>query len=173
MDPKRPGEAAEFPQKAKKPRAIATSAAASAEKPAHQSDKEDFPASKASHSSLPDFADPTRNTAFKHLLSVSIDEHDPSIASSFLNAFVPDFQKNPIEELYEQLLALPVLARRSEKSTFMDFHVRTKSGDHIIIEMQVRRHVYFDERALFYAASVFSGQFSEKELEKPTWYIKD
>ncbi|HQS93480.1 MAG TPA: Rpn family recombination-promoting nuclease/putative transposase [Alphaproteobacteria bacterium] len=164
MDSKRPDESEERHQTLKKPRLMV---AVAAERSPGHSDKEDSPSLRIP---LPDFADPTRDTAFKHLLSVSLDGHDSSIASSFLNAFVPDFQKDPIEELYEQPLALPALARRSEKSTFMDFHVRTKSGAHIIIEMQVRRHVYFDERALFYAASVFSRQLSEKELEQPTWY---
>ena len=166
MESKRPGDATEFPQKAKKPKAMGT-AGAPLESSPRESDKEDSPPSRRP---LSDFADPTRDIAFKHLLSVSLDGHDPSIASSFLNAFVPDFKKDPILELYEQPLAVPALARRSEKLTFMDFHVRTQSGIHIIIEMQVRRHAYFDERALFYAASVFSRQISEKELEKPTWY---
>ncbi len=167
VPPKRDDDQEDFQPEAKRPKTMLAAVSPAAEQSPKKSDKEDSPSSRIS---LSDFADPTRDTAFKHLLSVSIDGHDPSIAISFLNAFVPDFQTDPIYELYEQPLALPALAHRSEKSTFMDFHVRTKSGVHIIIEMQVRRHVYFDERALFYAASVFSRQLSEKELEKQTWY---
>ncbi|OZA41407.1 MAG: hypothetical protein B7X84_08010, partial [Alphaproteobacteria bacterium 17-39-52] len=78
MDLKRPDESEERQQAIKKQRGMP--AAAAAERSPDHSDKEDSPSLRIS---LPDFADPTRDTAFKHLLSVSLDGHDPSIASSF------------------------------------------------------------------------------------------
>ncbi|MBT4879533.1 MAG: hypothetical protein HON43_00990 [Alphaproteobacteria bacterium] len=36
--------------------------------------------------------------------------------------------------------------------------------------MQVRRHIYFDERALFYAASTYSRQIDTKALNQSDWY---
>lgn len=107
-----------------------------------------------------EFADPTPDTSFEKLMSLS----DPQVALSFLNAFVPDFQQDPLLHLESQSLNLPSLPSIASKRVRMDFHARTKSGIHINIEMQVAREKYFDERAVFYAAGIFVEQIRESHV---------
>lgn len=117
-----------------------------------------------------EFAIATTNVAFKNMLSLSLNE-DKSVLQSFLNCFVPDFDTDPVDDVIEELpTALPALKKKGEKQTFMDMHVATRSGVHYIIEMQARRHERFDERALYYAASTYSRQLTEKDLNKNRWY---
>ncbi|MDR2371994.1 MAG: Rpn family recombination-promoting nuclease/putative transposase [Puniceicoccales bacterium] len=52
----------------------------------------------------------------------------------------------------------------------MDFHAKTQGRDSVIIEMQARRHIMFDERALYYAAYTYSHQLSEATSGRPDWY---
>lgn len=111
-----------------------------------------------------EFADPTPDSSFKKLMSLSGDKPDPQVALSFLNAFVPDFQEDPLVDLTDQPLNLPQLPAVASKRVWMDFHARTRSGIHINIEMQVAREKYFDERALFYAAGIFVGQIKEPHV---------
>lgn len=117
-----------------------------------------------------EFAIATTDVAFKNMLSLSLNE-DKSVLQSFLNCFVPDFDTDPVDDVIEELpTALPALKKKGEKQTFMDMHVATRSGVHYIIEMQARRHERFDERALYYAASTYSRQLTEKDLNKNRWY---
>ena len=117
------------------------------------------------------YAVATTDTAFKHMLSIAMGS-DKNIVISFLNSFIPAFREDPIVDVEEAPVALPALRRSGEKQTFMDLHVISSSKVHYIIEMQSQRHVMFDERALFYAASTYSRQFSEKELNTADWYFK-
>ena len=117
-----------------------------------------------------EFAIATTDVAFKNMLSLSLND-DKSVLQSFLNCFVPDFNTDPVDDVIEELpTALPALKKKGEKQTFMDMHVATRSGLHYIIEMQARRHEQFDERALYYAASTYSRQLTEKDLNKNRWY---
>lgn len=47
---------------------------------------------------------------------------------------------------------------------------KTNLGEHIVIEMQARRHVMFDERALFYASHTYVNQLTDEELKQENWY---
>src|SRR5271170_5652183 len=118
-----------------------------------------------------EYADPTTDTGFKHLLSPEIEENK-EIIKSFINTFVPDFAHDPIQEIQGDSTALPKLRKDHErtKQKFMDMHVVSQSGCRYVVEMQTHRHINFDERVLFYAASVYSRQLSEQELSDPMWY---
>jgi predicted transposase/invertase (TIGR01784 family) len=59
---------------------------------------------------------------------------------------------------------------KGDRQTFMDYHVISDTGNHFIVEMQSKRHVMFDERALFYSCSTYSSQLSERVLNGPDWY---
>ena len=115
------------------------------------------------------YAVATTDTAFKHMLSIT-NGHD--IIISFLNSFIPAFRGDHIASVEEASVAIPALKRPGEKQTFMDLHVICNSNIHYIVEMQAQRHVMFDERALFYAASTYSRQLTEKQLSSEDWYIK-
>ena len=116
-----------------------------------------------------EYADPTTDTAFKHLLSPAIEENK-EIIKSFLNTFVPDFAHDPVREVRNDSVAIPKLPTDRIKQTFMDMHVVSQSGCHYVIEMQAHRHINFDERALYYAAATYSQQISEQEFRDPMWY---
>ncbi len=116
------------------------------------------------------YAIATTDTAFKHMLSLSMGS-DPSIVISFLNCFVPPFRGDPVVDVQEMPRAIPVLKQHGEKQTFMDLHVVSSKGIHYIIEMQAHRHVMFDERALFYACGTYARQLSEPELAAENWYL--
>lgn len=117
----------------------------------------------------PVIADPKIDTGFKQLMSIQNDS-DKTVAMSFINAFVPDFEKNPVTKIDDVAVAIPPILEKVEKQVFMDFHCTTSNKDHVIIEMQMRRHTNFDERALFYAAYTFSHQLTNEELKKKEWY---
>jgi|JI6StandDraft_1071083.scaffolds.fasta_scaffold97670_2 predicted transposase/invertase (TIGR01784 family) len=116
-----------------------------------------------------EYADPTTDTAFKHLLSPAIEENK-EIIKSFLNTFVPAFAHDAVKDVREASIAVPPLPKPHLKQTFMDMHVISQSGHHYVIEMQAHRHINFDERVLYYSASTYSQQLSEKELQDPMWY---
>ena len=116
-----------------------------------------------------EYADPTTDTGFKHLLSPAIEENK-EIIKSFLNTFVPAFAHDGVKDVKEASVALPPLPREKIKQTFMDMHVISQSGCHYVIEMQAHRHINFDERALYYTAATFVQQLSEKEFQDPMWY---
>lgn len=117
-------------------------------------------------------ADPKTDTGFKQLMSTTVDDRKGLVAASMLNSFIPDFGKDPVIEVNEMPLAIPALREEGERQVFMDFHVRTNKGEHVIVEMQVKRHVFFDERALFYTAYTFSHQFEAEKLKNPFWYTQ-
>ena len=117
-----------------------------------------------------EFAIATTDTAFKHMLSLSVN-NDQTVMRSFLNSFVPEFKDDPVTTILEEWpSSIPSLKKKGEKQTFMDLHVATRSGIHYIIEMQVQRHEQFDERCLFYACSTYSKQLSARELEQNNLY---
>ena len=116
------------------------------------------------------YAIATTDTAFKHLLSP--EESNFDVLRSFLQAFVPSFHDDPIDSIQPMPVALPALRERGEKQTFMDLYVKT-AKTHYIIEMQAKRHVMFDERALFYACSTYSKQLPQERLVKGVpWYCE-
>lgn len=123
--------------------------------------------SQPPHTHQPIYADPTLDTAFKQLMWKK--DSDP-VALSFINTFVPDLQVQSLEFIESAPLALPALKHRGKKQTFMDFHVRSKDGHRYIVEMQPKRHVLFDERALFYACSVYARQLDEQDFTDEGWY---
>jgi hypothetical protein len=117
-----------------------------------------------------EFAIATTDTAFKHMLSLSVND-DKTVMQSFLNCFVPEFRTDPVADILEEWpTSIPALKKRGQKQTFMDLHVATRSGVHYIIEMQAQRHEQFDERCLFYACSTYAKQLSARELEQTHWY---
>jgi hypothetical protein len=117
------------------------------------------------------YAIPTTDSGFKQMLAIDLEEGTPKIALSFLNSFIPQFQKNPITKIRNMPVATPPLKRfKGERQSFMDFHVMSDAGKHFIVEMQSKRHVMFDERALFYACSTYSHQLTGDVLKGEGWY---
>ena len=55
-----------------------------------------------------EYADPTTDTGFKHLLSPAIEENK-EIIKSFLNTFVPDFAHDAVVDVREAPTAVPPL----------------------------------------------------------------
>jgi hypothetical protein len=118
-----------------------------------------------------EFANPTTDTGFKHLFSPAAHENK-SIIISFLNTFVPDFAHDKVVSVEEAPIVIPALPKSGTKQTFMDMHVISQAGVHYVIEMQAQRHIYFDERALFYAYATYSRQISDSEFKEELWYRK-
>jgi hypothetical protein len=116
------------------------------------------------------FAKATTDTAFKHMFSPTEKESE-GLLISFLNAFVPAFREEPVTTVSVMPTAIPVLPRTGQKQTFMDLHVQSDEGNQYIVEIQARRHVMFDERALYYATSVYSRQVTEKHFKDENWYL--
>ena len=126
--------------------------------------------SETTDSSQKKYAIATTDTAFKHLLSP--EEGNFDVLRSFLQTFVPSFHDDPITTIQPMPVAIPPLRERGERQTFMDLHVKT-AKTHYIIEMQAKRHVMFDERALFYACSTYSKQLPQERLVKGVpWYCE-
>jgi hypothetical protein len=130
---------------------------------------------RATHSKVfeHEFAVATTDISFKQLLDPS---NDKEVIISFLNTFVPTFAHNPVKEVEPASIVIPSLPRdgdssdRKEKATFMDLHVKSKSGASYLVEMQARRHILFDERALFYLCNTYGRQLSEAEMRTKDWY---
>jgi predicted transposase/invertase (TIGR01784 family) len=117
-----------------------------------------------------EFAKATTDISFKQLLDPS---KDKEVIISFLNTFVPQFAQDSVADIEPASVVIPALPRdgdRKEKATFMDLHVKSKSGARYLIEMQVRRHIYFDERALFYLCNTYGRQLSETQMKSHDWY---
>jgi hypothetical protein len=117
------------------------------------------------------YAIATTDTAFKYLLEPVKSNLD--VVKSFLQAFVPTFHDDPIDSIIESRpVSIPAEREKGEKFFFMDLHVKT-AKTHYIIEVQARRHVMFDERALFYACSTYSTQLPLERLVKGVpWYCE-
>jgi len=113
-----------------------------------------------------DYAIATTDTGFKQLMS------NKTVAKDILNCFVPDFKKNNVTDIEKAAIAIPPLKQGIKKQTFMDYHVTTQKGDHVIVEMQAKRHIMFDERALYYACYTYSHQISDQTFQEDTWFTK-
>jgi hypothetical protein len=118
-----------------------------------------------------DYADPLLDTAFKQLMSLEGEGGD-TVAVSMLNSLVPDFQDHPLRSLKAVSTDLPLTQDRTTKTLCMDFYAINERGESIILEIQLRRHIGFDERALFYAARAYSNSFNAKDGTEGTWYEK-
>lgn len=116
------------------------------------------------------YASATVDTAFKQLLSPSLDGNK-SIIKSFLQTFIPAFENDVIEDVEEAPVAVPALRDEKERHTFMDLHVKSSKGTSYIVEMQAERHDMFDERATYYACYTYSHQLSERVLGQDLWYL--
>ena len=117
-----------------------------------------------------EYAVATTDISFKQLLDPT---KDKEVILSFLNTFVPQFKQDAVTDIEPASVVIPALPKegeRKEKATFMDLHVKSKSGASYIIEMQARRHIYFDERALFYLCNTYGRQLSEAEMSNQDWY---
>lgn len=122
------------------------------------------------HISPHEFAVATTDISFKQLLDPTKDEE---VIISFLNTFVPQFAHDPVASIEPASVVIPALPKdveRKEKATFMDLHVKANSGARYIIEMQARRHIYFDERALFYLCNTYGRQLTEAQMKSHDWY---
>ena len=116
----------------------------------------------------PIYAKATTDVAFKQLLDPSIGQ---DVMLSFLNTFVPCLKTDPATKVEAAPITVPALPRKGdEKLTFMNMHVTSKSGAHFVIEMQALRHLFFDERALYYACNTYGRQLSESQLKEDFWY---
>ena len=114
-----------------------------------------------------EYAIATTDTGFKHLFDPrNPEEHH--IIKSFVNTFVPQFRKDKAEIITPQPVAIPAVAERKKKQTFMDVHVQSASGARYIIEIRAFRHEQFDERALFYACANYANQI--RKFTEADWY---
>lgn len=115
-----------------------------------------------------DYAIPTTDSGFKHLLAY--EKGNETVIVSFLNTFIPVFYNDPVKQVFPASTVAPVLKRPGHKQTFMGMHVISERGVHYVIEMQAKRHVNFDERALFYACSTYAQQVPEEMFQEITGY---
>jgi hypothetical protein len=118
---------------------------------------------------ITDYANPLLDTGFKQLMSLEGEGGD-AVAVSVLNSLVPDFHETPIKSLRAASTDVPLTADRTSRTLCMDFYAIDERGEHIILEVQLHRHIGFDERALFYAARTYSNQFSSQYLAEGIWY---
>lgn len=82
-----------------------------------------------------EYANPTTNTGFEHLLSPTINENK-EIIKSFLNTFVPVFYNDLVHEI-----AVPPSLQ--EKKTFMNImQVTSQSGNYYAIRMQPHHQTF-------------------------------
>lgn len=101
------------------------------------------------------FARATLDVAFKHML---LGDEDRSPLLSFLKAFTGI----DIMSVTHYPTALPVLRDGSEeKQTFLDLSCRDNKGRYFIVEVQVKEQNYWNPRALYYAAGVYSRQLAD------------
>lgn len=100
------------------------------------------------------FAKATFDTSFKHMLQ------DSEVQLSFLRTFT---DREDIVQVTPYPSSLPTLRNKEKSQRHMDFACRIRNGDIFIAEVQVRREDYWDPRALYYAAGVYSQQLGEGE----------
>ena len=105
----------------------------------------------------PRFAKATLDTSFKYMLE------DKEVQLSFLRAFT---DRDDIVDVKQYPISVPPLkpnkkngGRRAQRH--MDFACRIEDGDIFIAEVQVAREEAWDQRALYYAAGVFSQQLDD------------
>ena len=118
------------------------------------------------------FATATSDVGFKKLMDIS--ESD-EIAVSFLNTLIPSFGGQRVTSVTASDVALPAIPQHGgERSKFMDFHVVTNTGVKYIVEMQAKRHIHFDERALYYLCNTYGRQHVTRMGDEPVegfkWY---
>ncbi|GHT94771.1 hypothetical protein FACS1894122_11720 [Alphaproteobacteria bacterium] len=117
------------------------------------------------------YANPLVYVAFKQLVALDGKGGD-SIAISLLNSLVPDFQSNPLQSLESATLDIPIIVDHGMRPLQMDFHAVNSCGEHLILELQLRRHIFFDERILFYATRTYSHQIDNQTLATGSWHKK-
>mmetsp|Transcript_18859 Transcript_18859/g.47942 ORF Transcript_18859/g.47942 Transcript_18859/m.47942 type:complete len:387 (-) Transcript_18859:28-1188(-) len=119
-----------------------------------------------------EYAIATTDISFKHMLDPS--EYGGDVIKSFLNTFVPNFKDDPVTQVKLAPTTVPVLPRENngmkEKATFMDVHVKVQSGSSCIVEMQSKRHLLFDERALYYLCYTYWRQIGNQP--RKDWYLE-
>ncbi|MDR2681697.1 MAG: PD-(D/E)XK nuclease family transposase [Holosporaceae bacterium] len=111
------------------------------------------------------------NTAFKHLLAVS-GRSENLAALSLLNSLIPDFEEDPIRSLEPACTDKEITDANNRTRTLqMDFHAITNRLEHVTIELQLYRHILFDERALAYAAVAYLQQLEgPRKIPASEWY---
>jgi hypothetical protein len=117
------------------------------------------------------YANPLNNTAFTQLMEVD-DEKGNVAALSLLNCIVPDFEHDPIRSLKAAPVDQEIRDSDDDsRSLRMDFHAVTDRLEHVVVEMQFKRHILFDERALAHAAAAFFQQLQEtRSFQKGSWF---
>jgi hypothetical protein len=109
-----------------------------------------------------EFWKPTIDVAFRNMIS------NNNVAISLINSFVHEFRDcNRLTEIRRDPENVNLYAG---KNAFMDFQVNTQNEMSIIIEIQAKCYVIFDERSLFYASYTFSHQFTDKILREKDWF---
>jgi hypothetical protein len=116
-----------------------------------------------------DYANPLVDVAFKRLIALK-GEGGSSVALSLMNSMVPDFKDKPIKSLKAAPKDIQIPKNKGVLALCMDFHAINNRGEHLIVELQLRRHICFDERVLFYAARTYSHQIGKKVSIKGDWY---
>lgn len=66
--------------------------------------------------------------------------------------------------------AIPVLRNPGQMQVFMDLYFANSTGLHYVVEMQTKRHVFFNEPALFYACATYASQLSRANLSNRDWH---
>lgn len=108
-------------------------------------------------SQTPTFARATIDAAFKHMLA---DDQDREPLISFLQAFTGI----NIKSVFHQPTTLPILKTATdEKQTFLDLVCRDDQNRFFHVEVQVKEEDYWNPRALYYAAGVYSQQLKRGE----------
>ncbi len=99
---------------------------------------------------------------YEAVISTFVDEHPPEKRGSKKPSLSLDsFAKEIAYKYYKPLCNL--FPSQSKKG-YMDFSCRLKNGDKILVETQVRPQDYWNQRALAYAARVYSSQLMEGEF---------
>jgi predicted transposase/invertase (TIGR01784 family) len=116
----------------------------------------------------------TIDIAFKQLLDAT---KNKEVVISFINTFVPQFAKDAVEDIESASLVIPPLPKggdQKERATFMDVHVKSKSGASYIIEMQASHHRCFDNRAVYYLCNTHARQLNGAEVKDDgsPWYTQ-
>ena len=110
------------------------------------------------------YANARIDVAFKRLLGTD------DVVISILNTIVPDFRKDKILKITPNREGIQLLSTNGSTEYFMDYCATTNSGAIVNIEMQNARHLMFDQRALFYLCSIYTGQKTLSEVNEHPWY---
>lgn len=100
------------------------------------------------------FARATLDTSFKHML---MGDEDRAPLLSFLTAFTGI----NVTSVTHYPTAFPVLRKDTEeKQTFLDLACHDDKGHYFLVEVQVKEQKYWNPRALYYAAGIYSAQLA-------------